>query len=114
VANGTADLLVQRAIRDPGHCGFSLDEQVAAFDDLVRWVEGDVRPQGDAVLDPAIVADPAFGCRFTLPLREGDTGCPPAEVPGPPAEPEGPAEDPAPPAEAEVPASPASPASPAP
>jgi hypothetical protein len=34
-ANGNADLLVTRAIRDVRHCGFSLPEQIRAFADMV-------------------------------------------------------------------------------
>jgi len=33
-AQGTSDLLVQRAIRDHGHCGFVVAEEEAAFADL--------------------------------------------------------------------------------
>lgn len=45
-AAGGADLLVQRVIEDPGHCGFSTDEQEAALDALVGWVEDDRIPPG--------------------------------------------------------------------
>lgn len=65
---GNADLLVQRAIRDTGHCGFTATEQSQAFDDLVNWVDNGVKPAGDDVLDPDAVADPAFGCQFTTGL----------------------------------------------
>ena len=64
-ANGQSDLLVQRAIRAIGHCEFSSNEVTTAFDELVTWVEDGVRPEGDPVLDPAAVADPDFGCRFS-------------------------------------------------
>jgi pimeloyl-ACP methyl ester carboxylesterase len=64
-ARGESDLLVQRATRDVGHCTFTPTELVAGFADLVQWVEGGVKPAGDDVLDPAAVADPAFGCQFT-------------------------------------------------
>jgi pimeloyl-ACP methyl ester carboxylesterase len=63
--HGKSDLLVQRAIRDTGHCGFSTAEQTRAFDDLVNWVVNGVKPAGDNVLDPAQVAHPSFGCQFT-------------------------------------------------
>ena len=63
--HGQSDLLVQRAIRDVNHCGFTIAEQTRAFDDLVNWVENGVKPGGDAVLDPAVVAAPDFGCQFT-------------------------------------------------
>ena len=64
-AKGRSNLLVQRATRDIGHCAFTPTEMVQTFVDLTRWVEAGVKPAGDAVLDPAAVADPAFGCKFT-------------------------------------------------
>jgi hypothetical protein len=64
-AKGRSNLLVQRATRDLGHCAFTPTELVQTFVDLTRWVEAGVKPAGDAVLDPAAVADPAFGCQFT-------------------------------------------------
>ncbi len=64
-ARGNADLLVQRAIRGVGHCGFTGTELVTAFVDLVTWVELGIKPAGDDFLDPAAVADPEFGCTFT-------------------------------------------------
>jgi pimeloyl-ACP methyl ester carboxylesterase len=63
--NGASDLLVQRAIRDVGHCSFTGYELVTAFEDLVNWVENDTKPLGDNVTDPIAVADPNFGCAFT-------------------------------------------------
>jgi hypothetical protein len=84
-ANGNADLLVTRAIRDIGHCGFfqplpgppfvAAPEIEAAFDDLVGWVQTGVKPAGDAILDPAAMADPQFGCAFTLFDRPGLEPC---------------------------------------
>ena len=66
VANrGRSHLLVQRAIRGSGHCGFSTTEYEQGFADLVDWVETGHRPDGDDVGDPAAVASPNFGCRFT-------------------------------------------------
>ncbi|MPQ98065.1 phthalyl amidase [Modestobacter sp. I12A-02628] len=73
VLHGTRDLLVQRAVRGVAHCDFSAEEYQQAFGDLVTWVEQGVRPEGDDVLDPAAVADPRFGCRFTVPQRAFDT-----------------------------------------
>lgn len=35
------------------------------FSALVSWVEGGITPEGDNVLDPAEVADPNFGCKWT-------------------------------------------------
>jgi hypothetical protein len=66
---GKSDLLVQRAIRDIGHCGFNAAEQELAFADLVNWVVNDVKPDGDDVLDPDVVADSDFGCNFTIGLH---------------------------------------------
>ena len=42
-------LLVQRVIRDPGHCGFTGTEWEAGLEALVRWVEHGVRPKGNNV-----------------------------------------------------------------
>ncbi len=78
-ANGKSDLLVQRAIRGVGHCDFTAFELVTAFADLAMWVEFGVKPAGDDVTNPAAVADPDFGCAFTLdPLNEHTlaTPCP--------------------------------------
>jgi len=62
---GTDDLLVQRAIRGRGHCEFTAAEVATGFGDLVNWVVKQVKPQGDDILDPATVAAPNFGCKFT-------------------------------------------------
>ena len=75
-ARGKSDLLVQRAIRDAGHCGFNTDEQVEAFMDLVLWVEDSIRPEGDNVLDPDVVDDWDYGCNFTLEDRAYAAPCP--------------------------------------
>ena len=42
------------------------EELVTTFIDLVGWVEGGVKPAGDDVLNPAVVASPTFGCQFTV------------------------------------------------
>jgi len=52
IAAGTDHLLVQRVIRGPGHCSVDGDTRRQAFDDLVRWVEHGVRPDGEDVLAP--------------------------------------------------------------
>ncbi len=62
---GDSDLLVQRAIRGVGHCDFTPVELVTAFVDLVAWVEYGIKPEGDVVLDPAVVASDDYGCEFT-------------------------------------------------
>jgi pimeloyl-ACP methyl ester carboxylesterase len=64
-AKGWSQNLVQRATRDFGHCTFTPVELVQTFTDLVKWVEGGIKPAGDNVLDPAAVADPNFGCTYT-------------------------------------------------
>lgn len=45
-AAGRGDLLVQRVIEDPGHCGFSTGEDEAAIEALVTWVQTGRRPAG--------------------------------------------------------------------
>ncbi|MDQ1433856.1 MAG: hypothetical protein QOF59_672 [Actinomycetota bacterium] len=45
-AAGRDALLVQRVVKDPGHCGFSSGEQEAAFAALQQWVEHGARPEG--------------------------------------------------------------------
>ena len=69
-AAGKQDLLVQRVYRIPGHCGFNVQEQWRAFEDLVRWVREGVKPEGDNVLGDLREA----GRKFTTPLRPGDPG----------------------------------------
>jgi pimeloyl-ACP methyl ester carboxylesterase len=70
-AAGNGDLLVQRAIRRPDHCQFSLVERTQAWDDLVAWVERGVKPDGDDLLS----FDPnSLGLRWTNPLLPGDPG----------------------------------------
>ncbi|WP_019587508.1 hypothetical protein [Deinococcus apachensis] len=76
-AKGNGNLLVQRAIRAPGHCQFTGAEVVEAFNDLVAWKKTGVKPAGDDVLTPATVADPNYGCRFTRGARAGVVACPP-------------------------------------
>jgi hypothetical protein len=75
-AQGKSDLLVQRVIRDVGHCGFKYDEQVGAFIDLVLWVENGITPDGDDVLDPDVVDDWDYGCNFTTEDRNYADPCP--------------------------------------
>lgn len=76
-ARGASDLLVQRAYRDVNHCGFATAEEEAAFADLVNWVENGVKPAGDDVLTPAVVADQNYGCQFTLIPRPPFAACTP-------------------------------------
>lgn len=64
-AAGSDQYLVQRAVRDVGHCAFSAGELIEAFADMVQWVDTGVAPAGDDILDPETVAAPEFGCQFT-------------------------------------------------
>jgi len=75
-AEGAANLLVTRAIRDHGHCGFLVAEEETAFAALVNWVTTGVKPAGDEILNPAAVASPTFGCQFSLPGHAGYAACP--------------------------------------
>jgi pimeloyl-ACP methyl ester carboxylesterase len=65
VAKGNGAWLVQRAIRAPSHCDFTIAEQVNAFADMVNWSDNGVVPAGDDVLTPATVADANYGCAHT-------------------------------------------------
>ena len=56
--------------RIPGHCGFNAQEQWKSFGDLVKWVRGGVKPEGDTVLGDLHDA----GRTFTNPLRPNDPG----------------------------------------
>ncbi len=69
-AAGNGDLLVQRAVRAPGHCDFSDQELIRAMEDLADWVENGVKPEGEDILGSLEDA----GRDFTDPLREGDPG----------------------------------------
>ena len=66
VAKGNGAWLVQRAIRAPSHCDFTVVEQVNAFKDMVAWVETGTKPAGDDVLTKATVAAAAYGCTHTI------------------------------------------------
>lgn len=46
-AAGAAHLLVQRTMEAPGHCTFTDDEVITAWQDLVSWVETGSRPVED-------------------------------------------------------------------
>ena len=76
-ARGAADRLVQRAYRDVNHCGFAVQEEEAAFAALIDWVENGVKPAGDDVLTPAVLADQNYGCQFTLFPRAPFAACAP-------------------------------------
>lgn len=64
-AKGSDKWLVQRAIRDVGHCAFTAAEATAAFDAMVQWEAGGPKPAGDDVVTAATVAAPTYGCTYT-------------------------------------------------
>ena len=64
-AKGTDRFLVQRAIRDVGHCAFTAAEASTAFDDMVKWEATGLKPAGDDVKTAATLASPSYGCTFT-------------------------------------------------
>jgi pimeloyl-ACP methyl ester carboxylesterase len=70
-ANGLGDMLVQRAIRDIGHCSFTTDELVTAYTDLFAWVENGVVPAGEDLV--ADISSPSLGCDFTVGAGGGAT-----------------------------------------
>ena len=65
-AKGNAQWLVQRAVRAPSHCDFTVAEQEAAFEAMLLWEQQGIKPAGDDVATPAAVASPAYGCQFTV------------------------------------------------
>ena len=67
-AAGTGHLLVQRAVRWPGHCSFDGAVREQAFDDLVAWIERGVVPAGDDVLGDVT----KLGLRWTPALHPAD------------------------------------------
>jgi pimeloyl-ACP methyl ester carboxylesterase len=69
-AAGAGDLLVQRAVRRAGHCAFSQDERIAAFDDLASWVRDGRKPAGEDLLGDLSDA----GRAFTHPMLDDDPG----------------------------------------
>ncbi|MEO6502850.1 MAG: hypothetical protein ABIQ09_13170 [Jatrophihabitantaceae bacterium] len=82
-AHHRSDLLVQRVIRSVDHCDFAPSEVADAWNSLVRWVRAAgpaarsaARPAGDDVLDPAVLAAPDYGCRFTDQSVYGDPSYP--------------------------------------
>ncbi len=77
-AKATDRFLVQRAIRDVGHCAFTAAEGTAAFDAMVKWEAGGPRPAGDDVTTPAVVASPTYGCAFTVNTPSAEDYTPPS------------------------------------
>lgn len=68
-ANGASDLLVQRAIRDVGHCTFSAAEWQRSYTDLFDWVETGVRPEGEDLIGD--ISSATLGCAWTDPTAGG-------------------------------------------
>lgn len=64
-AKGNSNWLVQRAIRGASHCDFTVAEAETAFDDMIKWERDGVKPQGDEVVTPAVIAASSYGCKFT-------------------------------------------------
>jgi pimeloyl-ACP methyl ester carboxylesterase len=64
-AKGNSNWLVQRAIRGVSHCDFTVAEQVDAFDAMIKWERDGVKPGGDDVVTPSIVAATSYGCKYT-------------------------------------------------
>ena len=71
-AKGNSAWLVQRAIRGASHCDFTVAEQVAAFDDMIKWERDGIKPSGDDVVTPATVAASTYGCTYTNNTLGGD------------------------------------------
>lgn len=62
--NGKSDLLVQRAIRDVGHCTFSDAEWERSFIDLFNWVKYGEKPGGEDLIED--ISEPMLGCEWTI------------------------------------------------
>lgn len=69
-AAGAGDLLVQRAIRRPGHCAITAAERERGFADMVSWVETGQKPAGEDLLGDLRDA----GRAFTDPISADDPG----------------------------------------
>lgn len=67
-AAGKADLLVQRAVQAPRHCGLTETEWQQGLEDLVGWVENGVEPEGEEL---GLDGFSTVGRRFTLAPRLG-------------------------------------------
>ena len=67
-------MLVQRAVRAPGHCDFTQAERQAAFDAMINWEQNNQKPAGDDVARSA-VSSADYGCQFTTSTRQGVAAC---------------------------------------
>ncbi|WP_373187191.1 alpha/beta hydrolase [Halopseudomonas sp.] len=66
IDNGFGDQVVQRAVRAPGHCDFTVAEFSNTLDAMIQWEQNGIKPGGDDFLDPATVASSDFGCEYTV------------------------------------------------
>jgi pimeloyl-ACP methyl ester carboxylesterase len=66
---GKGGLLVQRAVQDARHCGFTNGEWEKGLEDLVAWVEHGKKPKGEDLL----VDDLTKAGKFTLAPRFGSS-----------------------------------------
>lgn len=71
-ANGRSDLLVQRAIRDVGHCTFTVAEWQQSFAALFDWVDTGDRPAGEDLVED--ISDEDLGCEWTDPDNSAGSG----------------------------------------
>src|SRR5262245_33882379 len=69
IAAGTSHLLVQRAVRWPGHCAIDGAVRDPAFEDLIGWIERGIVPEGDDVLGDVT----KLGLRWTPTLHANDS-----------------------------------------
>lgn len=84
IDNGRGDLLVQRSMRDVGHCTFTSGEIIESYQALFEWVEQGVRPDGEDLIND--IGSPSLGCEFTTDgvgsgFRGTIPACPPPPAP---------------------------------
>ena len=65
-ANNRGQWLVQRTARSTSHCEFTVAELEETFKATVSWAENKVKPDGDDILTRSVIADPKYGCKFTI------------------------------------------------
>ena len=68
-SRGDSDLLVQRAIRAPGHGDFTAREKEKCWDDFFAWVQEGKKPYGDDLTGSLL----DVGKQFTDPTRLSGT-----------------------------------------
>ncbi|MDE3094668.1 MAG: hypothetical protein KGK07_01540 [Chloroflexota bacterium] len=76
-ARGKGQLLVQRSVQSPEHCGFVESELETSFEALVSWVERGIKPAGEDLLATDLTG---IGARFTDVARLGSPAA--AALPG--------------------------------